>query len=1166
MIAFKGVIMKDVKLTDKFTITKGRILISGTQALVKLPTLQKQLDEKNGLNTAGFISGYRGSPLGNFDAQLYRSKKLLDEYKLVFQPGINEDLAATAIWGTQQLDNFPGEVTVDGVFSMWYGKGPGTDRCGDIFKHGNFSGTHKNGGVLLVAGDDSPGKSSTVANQSELAMMAGSIPVIYPSNVEEFFEFGLFGWALSRYSGLWCGFKSVNETVEQTETIDVDLDSYKFVIPEGVDTPERDVHYKPRTYSPMLDEMDVTRFKIPMAQAFARANKIDKTPFAASTKKFGIVTSGKSYMDVLRAIELLNLSKEQAQDLGLSIYKVGMIYPLEPVGFIEFAEGHQQLFFVEEKKEVMEPQAAHLLYNFLERPSIVGKQDLIGNTLLPSDIQLEPMSLALSIADRLSELSLLTETTEARCKELQLALGRAANMNPETARSPYFCSGCPHSRSTKLPEGSKGTSGIGCHAMALLTNVNTLSASHMGGEGASWYGVAPFTTTKHMFQNLGDGTYYHSGSMGIRGSVASGVNITYKILYNDAVAMTGGQSHDGPNTVASIAKQTLAEGVKKVVIVTDKPEVHQADKDIPSNVEIKHRSLMEEVQRELRDIEGTTIIIYEQTCATEKRRRRKRGLMEDIAKRTFINEAVCEGCGDCSVQATCISILPNETELGRKRKIDQANCNKDFSCIEGFCPSFVTVYGGAPRKPQGITINDELFVHLPTPSTKPLVRAYNIMVTGIGGTGVITIGAILSMAAHIEGRAASVYDMTGLAQKGGAVYSHLKIANNVADLNAQRIGKCESDLIIGCDLLATTGQDAIQSIDKNRTLVLANSNVNPTVQFQFMPDVKFNNPLAETTLKNASGEENYTGIEATAIALNLLGDTIATNMMMVGFAFQQGLIPLSVAAIEKAIELNGIAIQFNLKAFNIGRLLADNPEKIIELLTLAGKVTSEFKPLEDINDIKSHRVNLLTDYQDASYAKRYITLVDKVISADKTQGFDNGELSKAVARGFSRLMAYKDEYEVARLYTNGQFAKQINTQFEGDVKIKFNLAPPLFSKRDPVTGHLIKKEFGSYMMSAFGIVAKFKRLRGGAFDIFGYTTERKMERQLISDYETLIEGLLSTLNDKNYGTAVEIAQTAQKIRGYGHVKENNVKTIKLTWITLQKQFNNPKEIIYKQAV
>ncbi|HAQ49122.1 MAG TPA: pyruvate ferredoxin/flavodoxin oxidoreductase [Glaciecola sp.] len=1158
--------MNDVKLTDKFTKNKGRILISGTQALIKLPTLQKQLDQKIGLNTAGFISGYRGSPLGNFDAQLYTSKKLLDEYNLVFQPGINEDLAATAIWGTQQLDNLPGEVSVDGVFSMWYGKGPGTDRCGDIFKHGNFSGTHKNGGVLLVAGDDSPGKSSTVANQSELAMMAASIPVVYPSNVGEFFEFGLFGWALSRYSGLWCGFKSVNETVEQTATVDIDLDSFEFTIPEGIETPERDVHYKPRTYSPMQDEVDVTRYKIPMAQAFARANKIDKTPFSSSIKKLGIVTAGKSYVDVLRALELLNLTKEQAQDLGISIYKVGMIYPLEPRGLLEFAKGHQQLFFIEEKKAVIEPQASHILYNIADRPSIVGKKDLKGNTLLPADIQLEPMSLALSIADRLDELNLLNETLEARSKELQLALGQAANMNPETARSPYFCSGCPHSRSTKLPEGSKATSGIGCHAMALITNTDTLSSAHMGGEGATWYGIAPFTTRKHMFQNLGDGTYYHSGYMGIRGSVASGANITFKILYNDAVAMTGGQAHDGPNTVANIAKQTLAEGVKKVVIVTDKPELHQADKDIPSNVEIKHRSLLEEVQLELRDIEGTTIIINEQTCATEKRRRRKRGLMEDIPKRSFINEAVCEGCGDCSAQATCVSILPNETELGRKRKIDQSNCNKDYTCMEGFCPSFVTVYGGAPRKPKGITISDELFEDLPSPATKPLAQAYNIMVSGIGGTGVITIGAILSMAAHMEGRAASVYDMTGLAQKGGAVYSHLKIADKISDLNSQRIGKCESDLVIGCDLLAATGQDAIQSIDNNRTLVLANSNVNPTFQFQFMPDIDFNNQLAESTLKKASGDINYTSIDATSIALNLLGDSIATNMMMVGYAFQKGLIPVSSDAIVKAIELNGIAIQFNINAFNIGRLLANNPNKIMVLLTQAGKISTEFKPLDNVDEIKAHRIKLLTDYQDAAYAKRYINLIDKVITADNAQGYKNGELSKAVARGFSRLMAYKDEYEVARLYTNGHFAEQLNNQFEGDINIKFNLAPPLFSKRDPITGHLIKKEFGNYMISIFGILAKFKGLRGGIFDIFGYTAERKMERQLISDYEALIESLLDNLNDKNYDLAVEISQTAQKLRGYGHVKENNVKIIKQAWIDLKKEFVNPKELIFKQAV
>jgi len=1151
--------MNDVKLTDKFTINKGRILISGTQALIKLPTLQKQLDEKIGLNTAGFISGYRGSPLGGFDSQLYSSQKLLNKYNIVFQPGINEDLAATAIWGTQQLDNFAGETTVDGVFSMWYGKGPGTDRCGDIFKHGNFSGTHKNGGVLLVAGDDHPGKSSTVANQSELAMIAGSIPVIYPSNVEEFFEFGLFGWALSRYTGLWCGFKSVNETIEQTATVDINIDSYNFEIPEGVEIPERGVHYKPRAYAPLLDEVEVARFKLPMAQAFAYQNKIDKTPIVAPTKKLGIVTAGKSYMDVLRAIELLELSKEQAQKIGLSIYKVGMIYPLEPCRFTEFAKDHQQLFFIEEKKAVMESQAASLLYNLKDRPSIVGKQDLSGNQLLPGDVQLEPMSLALSIADRMAELDMITDKIEAISKNLQISLGQAPSMNPATARSPYFCSGCPHNRSTKLPKGSKAMSGIGCHAMAVWTNPDTLSATHMGGEGANWYGLSQFTKTKHIFQNLGDGTYYHSGLMAIRGAVATGVNITYKILYNDAVAMTGGQPHDGPNTVESIAKQTLAEGAKKVVIVTDKPEIHQANSGIPDNVEIKHRSLLEQVQLEFREIEGTTIIIYEQTCATEKRRRRKRGLMEDIAKRAFINDAVCEGCGDCSVKATCISILPKETELGRKRKIDQNNCNKDFTCIEGFCPSFVTVYGGAPRKPQGITIDSSLFANLPTPALNPLSKAYNIMVTGIGGTGVITIGAILSMAAHMEGRAASVYDMTGLAQKGGGVFSHLKIADNLADLNAQRIGKAESDLIIGCDLLAATGQDAIQSINKNNTLVLTNSDVNPTVQFQFVPDVDFNNSLAEQSLKEACGKIHYTSIDATTLALNLLGDSIATNMLMVGYAFQQGLIPVSADAIKKAINLNGIRIEFNLNAFNLGRLMADSPEQITMLLIKTGKAITPFKPLTHIDEIKVHRIKLLTDYQDATYAQRYTSLIDSVIDADLNE---NGELSKAVARGFAHLMAYKDEYEVARLYTDGTLTKKLHSQFEGDITVKFNLAPPLFSKRDPVSGNLIKKEFGNWMMSAFSLLAKFKGLRGGTFDIFGYTEERKMERQLISDYETMITDLLPKLNDKNYDTAVKIAQTAQKIRGYGHVKKN----IKQRWQSLQQEFNNPKEVIFKQAV
>ncbi|MGB1263610.1 MAG: indolepyruvate ferredoxin oxidoreductase family protein, partial [Cognaticolwellia sp.] len=992
--------MKDVKLTDKFTINQGRILISGTQALAKLPTLQKQLDEKADLNTAGFISGYRGSPIGGFDALLYQSQALLDKYNIVFQPGVNEDLAATAIWGTQQLDNLADDVTVDGVFSMWYGKGPGTDRCGDIFKHGNFSGTHKNGGVLLVAGDDHPSKSSTIANQSELAMIAGSIPVVYPSNVEEFFEFGLFGWAMSRYCGLWVGFKSVNETVEQTATVDIDIDGFNFKLPDDAPTADRSVHYKPRTYAPMLDEVDVARVKLPMAQAFARANSIDKTPIQANKKVLGIVTAGKSYMDVLRALELLNLSIPQAEELGLSIYKVGMIYPLEPQGFTDFAKEHQQLFFIEEKKAVMESQAAQLLFNLNERPNIVGKKDLQDNQLLPGDVQLEPMSLALSIADRFTELGMMTDKIEQCCQQLQSMLGQKPQVNPATARSPYFCSGCPHSRSTKVPAGSKAMSGIGCHAMKMVTDPNTLSATHMGGEGANWYGLSPFTKTKHIFQNLGDGTYYHSGFMAIRGAIASGVNITYKILYNDAVAMTGGQPLDGPMSVGNIARQTLAEGVKKVVVVTDKPELHLQSGDIPAGVEVKYRDSMAQVQLEFREITGTTVIIYEQTCATEKRRRRKRGLMEDIKKRTFINDAVCEGCGDCSVQSNCISITPKETELGRKRLIDQNSCNKDFTCTEGFCPSFVTVYGGDVSKGKGINFDKRLFSQLPIPEIKPSNQAYNIMITGIGGTGVITIGAILSMAAHLEGRAASVYDMTGLAQKGGAVYSHLKIADDNRSLNAQRIGTGEANLVIGCDLLATTGPDAISSIAQQHTRVVANSDIATPLQFQFMPDIDLHSQAAEQSIKAACGNNNYLAINATRLAQDLLANTIATNMMMVGYAFQQGLIPVSAQAIEKAIELNGIAIEFNLNAFAMGRLLADAPEKITSLLKQSGTGTNTFTPLENVNDIKAHRTALLTDYQDSAYAQRYIKLVDKVISADPKE---NGEFSKAVARGFSRL-------------------------------------------------------------------------------------------------------------------------------------------------------------------
>ncbi|TDG13421.1 indolepyruvate ferredoxin oxidoreductase family protein [Seongchinamella unica] len=1131
-------VLQSVSLADKYDKSEGRVFISGTQALARLALVQREIDTRAGLNTRGFISGYRGSPLGTLDSVLWREHKRLDAAGVVFQPGVNEDLAATAVWGSQQLDFFP-DPQVDGVYALWYGKAPGVDRSADAIRHGNNFGTHKHGGVLVVVGDDHPGKSSTVVNQSEPMFAAMQIPVLYPSDVQEIIDFGLLGWQLSRYCGLWVGLKTVNETVEQTQTVTVHSDEFSAVWPDrGLDADNVNIK---SAFNPQALEVTVKRVRLPLVNAFVRANGIDKERIGGKGG-LGIVTSGKSYSDVIQAFSLLGLDSDAAAALGIAIYKVGCIWPLEPEGMKEFAQGRPELLFVEEKSPMLEPQVAQLLINAEQKPRLVGKQDEHGSALLPSDVQLEPTVIADVIFARLDALAVADPALRDRHAALMAEMNANRERFTATAlkviRTPYFCSGCPHNTSTRLPEGSMAMAGIGCHGMAGLRRADTLVPTHMGGEGVNWTGVAPFSGTEHMFQNIGDGTYFHSGLMAIRAAVASGANITYKILFNDAVAMTGGQPIDGPISVATMASQVLAEGVRKVVVVSDQPEKFRGQ--LPRNVALYPREELDLVQRELREVKGTTALIYEQTCAAEKRRRRKRGTFPNPAKRMFINDAVCEGCGDCSEQSTCVSIQPRETPFGTKRQVDQSSCNKDYSCAKGFCPSFVTVLGSEPRKPSGVALEGDLFADLPMPARAELTRGnVGIMIAGIGGTGVITVGAVIGMAAHLEGNACSIYDMTGLSQKNGAVYSHLRIAERQEDLAAQRIGAGEADVVLGFDLLAALSGDAGTTYALGRTRVVGNSKIVPTIDFQFNRDMTINEYQVEADIATRAGTDNTYFVDATDLALKLLGDTIGANMFLVGYAAQLGLLPVTVQALEEAIRLNGTAIPFNLQAFALGRLYAHSPDAVTALLPEQAETVHE----ETLEELIASRAQHLVDYQNQAWSQRFLATVDRVRAAETAIDADSTALTRAVAANLSKLMSYKDEYEVGRLYSDPAFKRKLDATFEPGYTLKFNLAPPMISRINPSTGRPMKREFGQWILPGFSLLARLKGLRGTPLDIFGYNAERRLERQLIRDYEEMLDTVLPGLDEDNLEAAVALASLPDDIRGFGHVKEKAVQEV-----------------------
>jgi indolepyruvate ferredoxin oxidoreductase len=1144
--------LKEVSLDDKFDLGQGRIFVTGFQALVRLCLMQKARDRRAGLNTAGYITGYRGSPLGGLDQQFVRAKRHLEAADIRFQPGLNEDLAATAVWGTQQAE-LRGEGKFDGVFSMWYGKGPGVDRTGDVFRHANLAGTSKHGGVLALMGDDHTAESSTTAHQSEFHFVDVMIPILNPAGVQEIMDYGLYGWAMSRFCGSWAALKCMHETIESTAIVDGSLERVNIVIPEDFRPPEGGLNI--RLQDTFLgQEARLHDFKRDAMLAFVRANRLNHNITSGGRDpKIGIITVGKSYLDVREALDELSIDEVRCNDLGVRLYKVACPWPLSQRELMQFAQGLDLIIVVEEKRSLIEVQVREELYGTANQPVCIGKKDEQGNWLFPVKGALDPNDIAICIGDRLLARGHNEELAAkvSGLKERQRALAEMADV---ATRTPYFCSGCPHNTSTVVPEGMRAYAGIGCHFMAQWMDRSTLGYTQMGGEGANWIGEAPFSNRGHVFQNLGDGTYNHSGYLALRAAIVSDVNITYKILFNDAVAMTGGQPNEGGLTVPEIARQVASAGVKRVVVVTDEPWKYPSNVDWPRGLTIHHRDELMRVQSELASVKGVSALIYDQTCAAEKRRRRKRGLYPDPDKRVIINELVCEGCGDCGVQSNCVSVQPLETEFGRKRRIDQTSCNKDFSCLKGFCPSFVTVHGAKLKKGKAVAEGADLPA-LPDPELPELgAHPYGIIVTGIGGTGIVTIGAVLGMAAHLDGKGCGIIDMAGLAQKGGAVLSHLRIARKPEDIHAIRVPAGGADLVIGGDMVVASTKKVLAAVKHGQSQVIAN--LAEVLPGDFTRNADFSLPAErmKRAIKASAGEDRSHFVDATRLANALLGNSIGANIFLVGYAYQLGALPLSAAAIEKAIELNGEAVAMNQAAFRWGRRSAVDLQKV-EALAKPEASDDARRLSRTFPEIIERRVAFLTEYQNPAYAERYRTLVERAKAAEADKAHGKSGLAEAAARYLFKLMAYKDEYEVARLYTDGSFLAQVKNEVDGDnLRLEFHLAPPLLARRDPQTGKPRKMTFGPWMLSAFRVLAKLKFLRGTPFDPFGRSTERRTERALIREYETVLEELLAKLTPQNHHLAVALASIPEKIRGFGHVKAWHLQSAKAEEAALLEQF------------
>jgi indolepyruvate ferredoxin oxidoreductase len=1153
--------LRDVSLDDKYDLTKERVFITGTQAIIRMLLMQRERDRLVGLNTAGLVSGYRGSPIGGLDQNLWRARKWLEKHEIVFQPGLNEELAATALWGTQQAE-LRGDGKYDGVFGVWYGKGPGVDRTGDVFRHANMAGSSRYGGVLALMGDDHTAESSTVAHQSEFAFVDVMTPILNPAGVQEMMDYGLYGFAMSRFCGTWTAMKCVKDNIESTASADGSIDRVKIVIPGEDEFRMPPGGLNIRVGDGILEqEARLQDFKRDAMLAFVRANNLNHIVLSGGRNpKIGVITVGKSYLDVRQAMDELGLDEVKANDMGLRLYKVACPWPLSQRELVEFAQGLDLIMVVEEKRSLIEVQVREELYGTANQPVCIGKKDEQGNWLFPVKGALDLNEIAIALGERLLKYH-SNDDLRGRVSRLKQAQAMLAATGDVAVRTPHFCSGCPHNTSTKVPEGMRAYAGIGCHFMASWMDRNTDGFTQMGGEGANWIGESNFSKRRHVFQNLGDGTYNHSGSLALRWAIHTKTTVTYKILFNDAVAMTGGQKHEGGLTVDMIARQVRAEGVERIALVTDEPEKYPRSIQWPSGMTIHHRDDLETVQRELSEVPGVSVLIYDQTCAAEKRRRRKRGDFPDPDKRVIINDLVCEACGDCSVQSNCVAVQPVETEFGRKRQIDQSNCNKDFSCVKGFCPSFVTVHAAKVKKaaPAMVVTDGMAFEALPGPAEPAIDKTFNIIVTGVGGTGVVTVGAILGMAAHLEGKGCGMIDMAGLAQKGGAVYSHVRLAKTQDDIHAIRVTAGAADLVLGCDLVVTGNKKVLSSVAPGRTALMVNTAEVMPGDFTRNADFSLPAERIKRAIKAAAGNEGVAFVDATAIAVGVLGNAIAANMFMLGFAYQHGRVPLSRDAIRRAIELNGEALKMNLEAFEWGRRAAAEPARIAELVAPAKEPTASRHLSETLDEVIERRVAFLTDYQNAAYAERYRGLVERVRAAEARTVANATALTEAVARSLFALMAYKDEYEVGRLYTNGHFAKQVAAAFEGEnLRYEFHLAPPLLARKDPATGLPRKMSFGPWMLKAFGLLAKLKGLRGTPLDIFGYTHERKVERRLIGEYEALIEEVVAKLSPQNHALAVGLANIPKKIRGFGHIKARNLDAAKKEEADLLARFRAPE--------
>ncbi len=1149
---------RSVSLEDKYALDTTRAYMTGIEALVRLPMLQHQRDRQRGLNTAGFISGYRGSPLGSVDQAMWKAQRFLDQHNIKFQPGINEDLAATAVWGSQQVNLFEG-ANFDGVFGMWYGKGPGLDRSMDVIRHANAFGTSRHGGVLAVAGDDHAAKSSTLPHQSEHMFIGASIPVLNPANVQEVLDLGVYGWELSRYCGAWVALKAITENMDSAISAEVDPGKINIVIPDQFALPEGGVHGRwPDTA--LEQELRLNKYKIYAAREFARVNRLNKVVIDSDSPRLGIITTGKAYLDVMQALEDLGIDERKAAKIGLRVFKVGMSWPLEPVSTHEFARDLEEILVVEEKRSIIEDQLTGQLYNWPveRRPRVVGEFDQEGRDLLPNIAELTPAMVARAISGRLRRFY-QDEMIDSRLKFYDRKEQTLSQPRDIIERSPHYCSGCPHNTSTRIPHGSRALGGIGCHYMGVFEvgDRQAQTFTQMGGEGVTWVGQAPFTETRHVFQNLGDGTYFHSGLLAIRQALAAKVNITYKILYNDAVAMTGGQSVDGALSVEKLIQQLQGEGVQRIALVTNDLAKHKQIRPW-SGLTISHRDNLISIEEELRDTAGTTVLIYEQTCAAEQRRRRKKGEMQDPNERVLINPEVCEGCGDCGVESNCLSILPLETELGRKRQIDQSACNKDYSCLNGSCPALVTVTGQLRKssferdesKHDGSKHDERHWQALPEPARAPIaVRPWNIIVTGVGGTGVLTIAGVIAMAAHLEGKGCATLNQTGLAQKFGAVVSHVRVGVDQKAINAVRIPAGDADLLLGCDLVVSASNEAIAKVNADRSHAVVNAHAAVTADFITDPDVVIPEKTMRALIEDEVGSDKVEYLQATDLSTSLLGDSIASNMFLLGYALQKGLVPVSRRALEAAIDLNGVAVEFNLKAFLWGRRAAIDLKRV----EIEAAVTKPFRPLHDLDEILADRYARLTAYQSKQYADRYVEFVSAIRDLERQRSLGS-EFSRQVARSLFKLMAYKDEYEVARLYTNGAFAGQLAKFFEGNVKVNYYLAPPIFSQQDKATGRPRKRIFPGFVRILFSALAPLKILRGTRFDLFGYSAERKEERKTLQDFRTLFQEVAGSLSHDNYQTAVELAELPMQIRGYGHIKSGNAKKAMRRKETLMRQF------------